>query len=320
MCKLHPISILSAISKIFEKLVFEQLSRYLTTNKILTDYQSGFRKGFSTCLSLLRKTNEWLVNMDKGLINGVVFLDLKKAFDTVDHDILIKKLEFYGIKNNALRWFISYLSHRKQVCKVGMSVSNSENIKTGVPQGSNRGPLLFLLYINDLPKCLDSSVPALFADDTNLTISGATATEIQDNLEIELNKVHMWLLANKLTLNAKKTEFMLIGSRQRLSQFISDPILSIGSEAIKRVSSTKTLGVMVDECITWNDHIDKVAKKAAKGIGILRRSKGFLDKIRLRPFTALLFCHILTIVRWYGTIVLKLCKTNCKSFKIKLVE
>ena len=201
----RPISILSAISKIFEKLVFEQLSRYLTTNKILTDYQSGFRKGFSTCFSLLRTTNEWLVNMDKCLINGVVFLDLKKAFDTVDHDILIKKLEFYGIKNNTLRWFISYLSHRKQVCKVGMSVSNSENIKTGVPQGSNLGPLLFLLYINDLPKCLDSSVPALFADDTNLTISGATATEIQDNLEIELNKVHMWLLANKLTLNAKKT-------------------------------------------------------------------------------------------------------------------
>jgi len=288
----RPISILSPISKIFEKLVFEQLSRYLTTNKILTDYQSGFRKGFSTCFSLLRTTNEWLVNMDKGLINGVVFLDLKKAFDTVDHDILIKKLEFYGIKNNTLRWFISYLCHRKQVCKVGMSVSNSENIKTGVPQGSNLGPLLFLLYINDLPKCLDSSVPALFADDTNLTISGATATEIQDNLEIELNKVHTWLLANKLTLNAEKTEFMLIGSRQRLSQIISDPILSIGSESIKRVSSTKTLGVMVDECITWKDHIDEVAKKAAKGIGILRRSKGFLDKDTLKTiYSAFVLPH-----------------------------
>ena len=91
-----------------------------------------------------------------------------------------------------------------------MSVSNSENIKTGVPQGSNLGPLLFLLYINDLPKCLDSSVPALFADDTNLTISGATVTEIQDNLEIELNKMHMWLLANTLTLNAKKLNLCLL--------------------------------------------------------------------------------------------------------------
>ena len=288
----RPISILSVISKIFEKLVFEQLSRYLTTNKILTDYQSGFRKGFSTCFSLLRTTNEWLVNMDNGLINGVVFLDLEKAFDTVDHGILIKKLEFYGIKNNTLRWFTSYLSDRKQICKVGMSVSNSENITTGVPQGSNLGPLLFLLYINDLPRCLDSSVPALFADDTNLTVSGVTATEIQDNLEIELNKVHMWLLANKLTLNAKKTEFMLIGSRQRLSQIIADPILSIGSESIKRVSSTKTLGVTVDECITWKDHIDEVAKKAAKGIGILRRSKGFLDKDTLKTiYSAFVLPH-----------------------------
>ena len=121
--------------------------------------------------------------------------------------------------------------------------------------------------------------------------------------------MHKWLLANKLTLNEKNPEFMLIGSRQRLSQIISDPILSIGSESIKRVSSTETLGVMVDECITWKDHIGEVAKKAAKGIGILRK-----------PFIALLFCHILTIVRWYGIIVPKLCITNCKNFKIKLVE
>ena len=143
--------------------------------------------------------------MDKGLINGVVFLGLKKPFETVDHDILIKKLELYGIKNNALRWFISYLSNRKQICKVGMSMSNSENITADVPQGSNLGPLLFLIFINDLPNCRDSSVQALFADDTNLTASGASASEIQNILEIELNKVRTWLLANKLTLNVKET-------------------------------------------------------------------------------------------------------------------
>jgi hypothetical protein len=147
---------------------------------------------------------------------------------------------------------------------------------------SNSNPLLFLLYINDLPNCLDSSVPVLFAADTNLTTSGSTASEIQDNLEIELNKVHMWLLANKLTLNVDKTEYVLIGSRQRLTQICSDPILSMGSEGIKRVLSTKTLGVVVDECITWKDHIKKVGKKAAKGIGILRRSKHLFDKDTLK--------------------------------------
>ena len=220
--------------------------------------------------------------MDKGLINGLVFLDLKKAFDTVDHDILIKKLEFYVIKNTALRWFISYLSQRKQVCKIGSSVSEIKEITTGVPQGSNLGPLLFLLYINDLPNCLKSSVPALFADDSNLSVCGVTTEEIEDKLETYLNNVHNLLLINKLTLNVQKTEYMLIGSRQKLSQLKSGPDLHIGSEGISRVSSTKTLGVLIDENIAWGNHIDYVAKKAAKGMGLLRRSKDLLDSNTLK--------------------------------------
>ena len=142
------------------------------------------------------------------------------------------------------------------------------------------GPLLFLLYINDLPNCLKSSVPALFADDTNLSVHGATAGDIEEKLESDLNNVHNWLLVNKLTLNVKKTEYMLIGSRQKLSQVKIDPDLHIGSESIGRVSSTKTLGVLVDENITWRNrnHIDYVAKKAAKGIDLLRRSKDLLER------------------------------------------
>ena len=132
----RPISVLSTISKIFEKLVFEQVNNYLVTNRLLTPYQSGFRKGHSTCSSLLKTTNDWLINMDKGLLNGVVFLDLKKAFDTVNHEILLKKLELYGIKKTTLHWLTSYLSNINQVCKVGRSVSKSERITTGVPQGS----------------------------------------------------------------------------------------------------------------------------------------------------------------------------------------
>ena len=149
-------------------------------------------------------------------------------------------------------------SKRTQVCKIGSSVSEIKEITTGVPQGSNLGPLLFLLYINDLPNCLKSSVPALFADDTNLSVSDATTEERE---ETDLNNVHNWLLIHKLTSNVQKTEYMLIVSRQKLSQVKSDPDLHIGFDGISRVSSTKTLGVLVDENITWGNHIDYVAKK-----------------------------------------------------------
>ena len=148
--------------------------------------------------------------MERGRINGVVFLDLKKAFDTVDHKILVGTLDKYGSRNTLLKWFRSYLSDRSQICKLGESLSTSLNITPGVPQGSNLGPLLFQLYINDFPSCLSNSQPAIFADGTNLTVSGETTAEIDENISMDLNKVYLWLLANKLTLNANKTEYMLL--------------------------------------------------------------------------------------------------------------
>ena len=153
----HQISILSVVSKLFEKLVYEQVYSNLDENKLLSRFQSGFGKGHSTCTSLLSTANNWLVNIDRGLINGVIFLDLKKAFDTVNHEILIKILELYGFRENCLRWFGSYLSNRTQVCKVGKACSSEMRVKIGVPQRSNLGPLWFLLYINDLPNCLSIS-------------------------------------------------------------------------------------------------------------------------------------------------------------------
>ena len=125
-----------------------------------------------------------------------MFLDLKKAFDTVDHNILLKKFELYGVKGATLRWFVSYLSDRNQVCKVGRTLSSINHIKTGVPQRSNLGPLLFYIYIyiNDLPNCLNDSTPALFADDTNITVTGVSEQVIEKKINTELNNLHHWLL------------------------------------------------------------------------------------------------------------------------------
>ena len=269
----RPISVLSVVSKLFEKLVYKQIYSYLDENNVLTSFQSGFRKGHSTCTSLLNTTNTWLVSMDQGLINGVIFLDLKKAFDTVDHKILLSKLELYGFSNNCLRWFVSYLSNRTQVCKVGKTCSSKRHVKTGVPQGSNLGPLHFLLYINDLPNCLSDSIPALFADDTNVTTTGSSMEDIETKLNNELENLHHCLLANKLSLDVGKTEYMVIGSQQRLSKITSDSEISIGPQNINRVKHTKTLGVLVDENISWKNHIDAACKKISKAIGLLRKLK-----------------------------------------------
>lgn len=167
-------------------------------------------------------------------------------------------------------------------CKVGKTCSSKRDIKIGVPQGSNLRPLLFILYINDLPNCLSNSIPALFADDTNITTSGSSIEDIRIKLNNQLDKLHHWLLANKLSLNVSKTEYMIIGSRQRLTQISTDPQISIGSQNIFRVTETKTLGVLVDGNISWKSHIDATCKKLSKAIGIMRRVKNIISNESLK--------------------------------------
>ena len=137
------------------------------------------------------------MNIDKGLINGVLFLDLRKAFDTVDHKILTDKLKFYGITGSTLNWFISYLDKRYQTCKVNNVKSSRKLIKCGVPQGSNLWPLLFLLYVNDLPNCLDQAEPSMFADDANVSTSAESVEKLETQLNFELDNIYRWLVAKQ---------------------------------------------------------------------------------------------------------------------------
>ena len=163
----------------------------------------------------------WYQSLDEGLINGVVFLDLEKAFDTVGHSILLKKLYLYGVRGKAHDWFRSYLSNRTQYCQVNGKLSEPRTIITGTPQDSILGPLLFLVYINDLPNCLKNADYVMFADDTQL---GTATKDVKTAIEIindDLN-FSVWMAANKLSLNKSKTEYMLIGSHQNLKQCNSD--------------------------------------------------------------------------------------------------
>ena len=179
-----------------------RLHSYLTTFELLSDSQFGFRKSHSTASALLDCTNEWYVNLDRKMFNLVVLIDLKKAFDTVDHQILLRKLELYGIKGQALTLLRSYLTNRNQKCQIKNSFSSERLIKCGVPQGSILGPLFFLLYINDLPHCLNKTKPRMFADDTNLTASANSLTDLEAAANSDLENLRKWLIANRLSLNA----------------------------------------------------------------------------------------------------------------------
>ena len=288
----RPISVISVVAKLFEKLIYNQLRSFMDENTILVEQQSGFRVQHSTETALLSSTNEWLYNMDKGLISGVLFLDLKKAFDTVDHHILISKLQLYGIRGRSLEWFKSYLEERKQICTINGKLSDAREIGCGVPQGSNLGPILFLLYINDLPNCLESTKATLFADDTNLTCEGISPTEIENKLNKDLENVHRWLTANKLTLNKTKTEFMIIGSSYRLALIDESPVITIGDDNIKRVSHKKSLGIILDEHLKWNKHNDAQCKKISGNIALLRRAKLFVPQDALiKMYNAFVLPH-----------------------------
>ena len=175
------------ISKVFEKIVFDQLNKYFNDNNLLTFCQSGFRSLHSTVTALLEATNSWLVNINNGLVNGVVFIDLKNTFDTIDNQIILQKLENYGIDHSSLKWFKSYLTGRMQKCQVNDRLSNSTPVKCDIPQGSNLGPLLFLIYINDLPKCLHHATPRMFPDDTSLSYAADSSSEFESvgNSELE---------------------------------------------------------------------------------------------------------------------------------------
>ena len=288
----RPISVIPVVSKVFEKIVYDQLYQYLNDNQLLSSCQSGFRSLHSTLTALLEATNSWSVSIDNGFLNGVVFIDLKKAFDTIDHEIILRKLSYFGADQATAKWFQSYLSNRTQRCNVNGNLSTASTVTCGVPQGSILGPLLFLMYINDLPNCLRVAAPRMFADDTSITLSAKTVADLKLAVTSELNNLTCWLRANKLSLNVAKTELMIIGSRQRLNTQCEEINISIDDRTIKRVDHIKSLGLTIDAQLSWSKHVDEISKKVSSAIGALKRVRPFIPTdVAVQIYNALILPH-----------------------------
>ena len=231
----RPISVLPFFSKIFEKIISIYITDFIEENGLLYSNQFGFRKSHGTnhaIISLVEKVSKAL---DTGKFVIGIFLDLRKAFDTVNHDILIKKLESYGIRGNILNWLKSYLNNRTQYVHYNGYDSDKKTVTHGVPQGSILGPLLFILYINDFSRSSGLLFSILFADDTSVFIEGTNYDKVIDIVNKELELINIWLIANKLTVNIKKTHYMMF-HRTRIKYNIRD--ITING---KNVAYTKTL-------------------------------------------------------------------------------
>ena len=246
----RPISLLSIFSKIFEKLMYKRLYRFLEVHKALYSLQFGFQENHSIDHSLVSLTEAVRNTLDNKRFGCGIFIDLQKAFDTVNHKILLSKLEHYGIRGCALEWFRSYLSERKQYASVNGSKSTILSFTCGVPQGSVLGPLLFFIFINDLPNVSKKLKFCLFADYTNIYYESKNVSDLTRILNKELQSAKKWLDANKLSLNIDKTNYIIFHSPS--VNIPSDAIIKIGKKHIKRVKFVKFLGVLLDEHLNWN--------------------------------------------------------------------
>ena len=273
MTNYRPVSILPVLSKVLERLMFNRLIEFLNKHHILSPSQYGFRKGFSTNIAISFLHDKISKAIDKKEYFLGLFLDLSKAFDTVNYEILFSKLEHYGIRGNSLSWFKSYLHDRKQYVEFNGAKSELELITCGVPQGSVLGPLLFLLYINDLPNVLTHLQTIMFADDTNLFINHKCLKHIESVANLEIVEVVQWLKVNKLSLNTSKTHAVIFGTRP----VITDLKLNINDTQITVTDQTKFLGVILDQKLQWKTHIQYIASKISRGIGIINKARYKVD-------------------------------------------
>ena len=310
----RPLSLLSCFSKILERLVFDRCVNYINNQEILNDKQYGFRPKHSTYMAIAQLVDKIANAVEKNETTIGIFLDLSKAFDTIDHSILLHKLEHYGFRGIVLEWFKNYLSNRIQYVAFNNCTSDLGNITCGVPQGSILGPLLFILYVNDITYTSNILDFILFADDTTILYSHKDVNSKINVVNKELYEVTNWFKANKLSVNATKTNFMILGTPYMTSTKTREDLkVSLDNTVLKRVKFTKFLGVLIDECLTWKNHIDCISKTISRNIGVMNKLKHYI------PYRILhtLYCTLISPYLNYGILIWG---NTCKSYLDKLVK
>ena len=313
----RPVSVLPVISKVLEKVIHTRTYKFLNQAGILYSSQYGFREGHSTSHAITELISNVLNAYEKKEFTLAVFLDLSKAFDTIDHCILLKKLEYYGIRGIALEWFASYLSDRQQYVEYNGVASENMTITCGVPQGSVLGPLLFILYMNDIASAIQNSNGILFADDTTIHASGSDINQLYRLMNRDLSIISDWFKANKLSLNVSKTYYVLFKNRY-LHVPQHDNILALDGAPLSPSDTVKFLGIFLDSNLEWESQVKYMESKIASALYIMNRVKHILPMHAMKLlYYSLVYSHLSNgIMHWsiaYDKITnhLKIMQNDC---------
>ena len=285
----RPISLISNISKIIERVLHKRIYDFLESLRLISKTQFGFRKGHSTEHAVIYFMDYVTKHLENGKHVIGLYLDTKKAFDSINHSILLAKMNSYGLRGNCLNLIKDYLSNRTQSVRVNDTLSTFKNIECGVPQGSVLGPLLFLIFLNDLNSLSPNLEVITFADDASIFISNPSMTALESQMNKELSNIHTWFECNMLKLNLQKTGFQLFSK----SKNFTEPRLNINDTPIAKLEEVKFLGLLVDSSLSFKPHIHKLSLKLAQLSGVIRGAKQLLNKSQLMLlYNALIFPHL----------------------------